>query len=139
MTFGEKLAELRARKGMTQTQLANTSGVAFRTIQNWEGGARTPRSVDQAKKVADALGVEVTSLLNDSDTFVVKAGEEFGYRGKKGAKKLLDEVSGLFSGGEMAEEDIDEFMLGIQQAYIIAKRNNRKYTPKQYRDHQTKE
>ena len=32
-----------------------------------------------------------------------------------------------------AEEDMDELMLAIQEAYIDAKKRNKKYTPKKYR------
>ena len=32
----------------------------------------------------------------------------------------------------MAEEDMDELMLAIQEAYVDAKRRNKKYTPKKY-------
>ena len=45
----------------------------------------------------------------------------------------MAEVTGLFAGGEMAEEDMDTMMLAIQEAYVIAKRNSKKYTPKKYR------
>lgn len=38
----------------------------------------------------------------------------------------------MFAGGEMAEEDMDELMLAIQEAYVDAKRRNKKYTPKKY-------
>lgn len=54
--------------------------------------------------------------------------------GKRGAEKLAEEITGPFSGGGIAEEDMDEMMPAIQKAYVIAKRNNRKYT-KKYRRH----
>ena len=41
-------------------------------------------------------------------------------------------LTGLFSGGELAEEDMDELMLAIQKAYEIAKENNRKYARKDH-------
>ena len=44
----------------------------------------------------------------------------------------MNEIRGAFSGGEMAEEDMDELMLAIQEAYIDAKKRNKKYTPKKY-------
>lgn len=53
--------------------------------------------------------------------------------GERGAERLMAEVTGLFAGGEMAEEDMDVFMLTVQQAYIDAKKKNKKYTPKKYR------
>ena len=57
--------------------------------------------------------------------------------GKKGAEKLLHEVTGLFAGGELAEEDKDELMLAIQEAYVDAKKRNKKYTPKKYLQEQS--
>ena len=49
------------------------------------------------------------------------------------AQELLAEVTGLFAGGEMADEDMREMVDAIQEAYLIAKKNNKKYTPKKYR------
>ena len=70
-------------------------------------------------------------LMTDEAAFVTKAEEDFGYRGKKGAQKLVKEINGLFAGGELAEEDMDNFLLAVQQAYIDAKkRNKKKYSPK---------
>lgn len=57
---------------------------------------------------------------------------QYGSRGVKQAKELLGEVTGLFAGGEMADEDMREMVDAIQEAYLIAKKNNRKYTPKKY-------
>ena len=48
-------------------------------------------------------------------------------------KQLTEEVTGLFAGGEMAQEDMDVMMKAIQDAYWIAKEKNKKYTPKKYR------
>mgnify|MGYP004527492339 CR=1 len=62
------------------------------------------------------------------------AGSAYGTRGKQQAQALIAEVSGLFAGGDMAEEDMDEMMKAIQDAYWIAKEKNRKYTPKKYSD-----
>ena len=50
------------------------------------------------------------------------------------AERLVKEVSGLYAGGELAEEDMDAMMKAIQEAYWIAKEKNRKYVPKKYRD-----
>ena len=36
-------------------------------------------------------------------------------------------------GGELADEDMREMVDAIQEAYLIAKKNNKKYTPKKYR------
>ena len=38
--LGQRIARLRARKGLTQGQLADLMGVSQRTVSNWETGAR---------------------------------------------------------------------------------------------------
>ena len=132
MTFGEKIKAERKKLGLTQIELGERIGVTNRVITSYENGKSFPRTREAYKKIADALGVNVNYLLSDDDAFVMEAEEQFGYRGKKGAEKLLAEVTGLFAGGEMAEEDMDELMLGIQEAYVEAKKRNKKYTPKKY-------
>lgn len=132
MTFGEKIRAERKKLGLTQIELAEKIGVTNRVITSYETGKSFPRTRDAYKRIADALGVNVNYLLSDDEAFILGAKEQFGYRGKKGAEKLLAEVTGLFAGGEMAEEDMDELMLGIQEAYIEAKKRNKKYTPKKY-------
>lgn len=132
MTFGEKIKAERKKLGLTQIELGERIGVTNRVITSYENGKSFPRTREAYKKIADALNVNVNYLLSDDDAFVMEAKEQFGYRGKKGAEKLLAEVTGLFAGGEMAEEDMDELMLGIQEAYVEAKKRNKKYTPKKY-------
>lgn len=132
MTFGEKIREERRKQNLTQKELADKIGVTNRVITSYETGKSFPRTRDAYKRIADALGINVNYLLSDDEAFVLEAKENFGYRGKKGAEKLMSEVTGLFSSGEMAEEDMDELMLAIQEAYIDAKKRNKKYTPKKY-------
>jgi hypothetical protein len=52
---------------------------------------------------------------------------------KKDAQKLVDELGGLFAGGELNEEDKDKVFRAITEMYWKAKDNNKKYTPKKYR------
>lgn len=132
MTFGEKIREERRKQNLTQKELADKIGVTNRVITSYETGKSFPRTRDAYKRIADALDINVNYLLSDDEAFVLEAKENFGYRGKKGAEKLMSEVTGLFSSGEMAEEDMDELMLAIQEAYIDAKKRNKKYTPKKY-------
>ena len=64
---------------------------------------------------------------------VAQAAEKYGAKGAKQAQQLTEEVTGLFAGGDMAEEDMDLMMKAIQDAYWIAKEKNKKFTPKKYR------
>ena len=133
MRFGEKLCAMRKEKGLTQAELAKLAGVGLRTITNYEKGTTYPQNREVYSVLAQILGCDADYLHNEGDDFIAMAGQEYGYRGKRGAGRQLKEIRGAFSGGEMAEEDMDELMLAIQEAYIDAKKRNKKYTPKKYR------
>lgn len=132
MDFGEKIKNERKKLNMTQKVFAAKIGVSDRVVWSYESGKSFPRTREAYKRIADALGLNVNYLLSDDEAFILEAKEQFGYRGKLGAQKLIAEVTGLFSGGEMAEEDMDELMLAIQEAYVDAKKRNKKYTPKKH-------
>jgi len=132
MKFNERLKELREKNNLTQEQLAKISGVSSRMIQRYEYGTSRPR-LDAAEKIAKALNVSTDELLGNADMLIAQANEKYGARGAKQAKQLTDEVTGLFAGGDMAEEDMDLMMKAIQDAYWIAKEKNKKYTPKKHR------
>lgn len=131
MTFSERLKKIREQKGLTQEQLAQRSGLSRRMIQKYESGVARPR-YDASEKIASALDVPVSELLGESGALVAQAVEKYGSRGAKQAEELMSEVTGLFAGGEMAEEDMDVMMRAITEAYWIAKEKNKKYTPKRY-------
>ena len=63
---------------------------------------------------------------------VAQAAEKYGARGAKQAQVLTEAVTGLFTGGDMAEDDMDLMMEAINDAYWIAKKKNKKYTRKDY-------
>lgn len=132
MKFGEKLRGLREQKGLSQTELGNRVGLSLKTIRGYEIYDVYPRKREVYSRLAEALDVDASYLINEGEAFVLDAAGVYGSRGRKGAEKLVTELSGLFAGGDMAEEDMDEMMLALQEAYWIAKRNNRKYTPKKY-------
>lgn len=134
MTFGEKVKKSRKELGLTQTELGDKIGVSRRTITSYEADVFPPRTRDTYFKLAEVLGVDVNYLLTEGESFVLNASEQYGPSGRRDARMLVDELTGLFSGGQMAEEDMDELMLAIQKAYIIAKEDSRKYTPKKYRE-----
>jgi len=134
MTFGERIRELRTQKGLTQPQLADSIGVSVRTIKSYELGTSLPKTRETYQKLAEFFDVNINYLLAEDEQFILEAGATYGSRGKKQAHALIAEVSGLFAGGDIAEEDMDEMMKAIQDAYWIAKEKNRKYTPKKYSD-----
>ncbi len=132
MKFNERLKKFREEKGLTQVQLSELTGISARMIQKYEAGIARPR-LDAADKIAKALNITTDELLGNADMLVAQAAEKYGARGARQAQQLTDEVTGLFAGGDMAEEDMDVMMQAIQQAYWIAKEKNRKFTPKKHR------
>lgn len=133
MTFGEKVKTLRTTKKMSQAQLAQELGVALRTVSGWENQNRYPKKRELYQNLADILGCDISYLMSEEESFITEASEQYGSRGAKQAQQLTEEVTGLFAGGEMAQEDMDVMMKAIQDAYWIAKEKNKKYTPKKYR------
>lgn len=118
MKFGEKVRELRKRNGMTQAELAKRAGLGLKTITNYESGATYPQNREVYSTLADILGCEAGYLCGEDG--------ESRYSGKTGAKKLAVELTEMFRDGGMPESDMDEVMFTIQEAYVTAKRKNKK-------------
>ena len=134
MKFGEKLRELRKQKHLSQTELGAAVGVSLRTLRGWEVEGRYPKQRELYAKLAEVLACDVDYLLTEKEAFITNSAERFGYRGERDAKALVEDLTGLFAGGQMAEEDMDALMLAVQEAYVEAKRRNReKYAPKKNR------
>lgn len=72
-SVGERLKELRDKNGLSQEELAALTseishrGISRQSISSWESGKSTPRS-DNLSAVATALGVDVATLLDGTDT-----------------------------------------------------------------------
>ena len=131
MTFNVRVKEIREKKGLTQEQLAKLAVLSTGIIQNYLKSSRP--QFDNAKKLATALEVSVYDVLGEDGTLIAEASEKYGSRGAKQAEQLMAEVTGLFAGGEMAEEDMDVMMKAISDAYWIAKEKNKKFTPNSYK------
>ena len=74
MKFGEKLRTQRKKCGLTQSELAAQTGVALKTIINYENGNTYPQNREIYTILANILGVEAASLHNETDDFITKAG-----------------------------------------------------------------
>ena len=134
MKFGEKLRELRKQKHLSQTELGAAVGVSLRTLRGWEVEGRYPKQRELYAKLAEVLECDVDYLLTEKEAFITDSADRFGYRGERDAKALVEDLTGLFAGGQMAQEDMDALMLAVQVAYVEAKRRNReKYSPKKNR------
>jgi len=133
MLFGDRIKELRNLADMSQQELANRTGLSLRSIQNYESNQRYPKDVAILNKLCAALGTTIEELMKEEDQFILEAASKFGSRGKNDAEKLIEEVGGLFAGGDLNEEDKDKVFRAITEMYWKAKDNNKKYTPKKYK------
>lgn len=64
MTIGENIRQARKRAGLTQKQLAEKSGVATITLQQYERGVREPK-LDTIAKIARAMNLFASDLISD--------------------------------------------------------------------------
>jgi transcriptional regulator with XRE-family HTH domain len=133
MKFGEKLKSLRKKAGLTQGELAKQIGISDRALLSYEKGVSYPRHRETYYKLAEILNVDANYLITEDEEFITQAREKYGYTGAKQAQELVNELTGLFAGGELEEEDMDALANAVQEAYWIAKINNKKYTPKKYK------
>jgi len=61
--IGAFLKELRKEKGLTQEQLAETTGVSSRTVSRWETGSNMP-DISLLVELADFYEVDLRELIN---------------------------------------------------------------------------
>jgi len=132
MKFGEKVKELRGKKGLSQTELAKLLGTSTRTIAAYEGCNTYPRNQEVYSKLAEIFEVSVDYLRTESDSFITDAGGQYGRRGQMQAQEILEQTAQLFAGGTLSDEDATAFLLDMQAIYWDSKKRAQKYTPKKY-------
>lgn len=133
MSFKERLKEQRCHAGLTQVELANKAGVTPRTIQNYELGTRSPKNIEVVQNLALALSCPVEQLLDSSSLYVIGAQQRGGAKAARDIEELVQEVTGLFAGGQLDDEALEGAMRALNDAYWLAKEKNKKYAPKRPR------
>ena len=130
MTFAEKFKAARKKAGLSQDRLSAELGISKRTIINYEHGATLPPS-DKLPVIAKYFGVSIEALITEDEEFIAAAYEKGGSKGAREASDLISEVSGLFAGGKLSQNEKDTVMKAIQDAYWVAKEESRqKYAAK---------
>ena len=125
MTFGEKVKNERNRLGLNQDELAKKIGVTRRVISSYENDSSRPRGTERYKKLAEALGVNINYLLSEDEAFIADVEDNYGHRGAKQAKELLAEVTGLFAGGEMADETCVKWLMPFRKRTLLLRKTTR--------------
>ena len=141
MTFGEKVRQARIAMDLSQTQLAEKTGISERSLYTYEQTGTMPR-MGNVKKIAEALCVSVGYLMDedetnkekdiDKDIFIANVKNEYGIKGAKEASDVLSRASALFAGGQLDEEAKDLFFRSLMEIYLDSKSEAReKFTPRQ--------
>ena len=126
MSFGKRLRTLREENKLTQRALADKLAITPRTLQNYESGKMYPKNSTIYRQLATIFGVSVDYLLGEEESGE-KANEK---KSEKEIRELVEDVGGLFAGGELSDEDKDKVMKTITDLYWRAKEKNKKYSGK---------
>jgi transcriptional regulator with XRE-family HTH domain len=130
MTFGEKVKQARLSQNLSQTELAQATGISERSLYTYEQANILPRKSNLAK-LADALNVSVGYLLDEYETdaqpdadvemFLANVKNEYGSRGAREANELLQRAYALFAGGELDDSAKELFFRSIMEVYLESK------------------
>ncbi len=134
-TFSEKVKDARLQLGLSQQQLGEATGVSLRTISSYEKGEKMPRQ-GTLLRLAKALGVSAKFLIDDQcenplediekDSYIEDARAKYGRKGAKDVEQLLADNAALFAGGELSQEQKDEFFQAVMVAYVTCKEEAKK-------------
>ncbi len=130
MTFGQKLRKVRLSLNISQSELAKKTGISERSLYAYEQLGTLPRS-GNLQKIADALNVSVSYLLDDEeysntrymnqDIYLANIKNEYGGKGARVASDILSRTSELFSGAELDEEAKELFFKTLTEVYLDSK------------------
>lgn len=124
--FSENLRVLRKLNGYTQKEVAAGVGVSFRTIQNYENGHGYPQKKQTLYNLANFFGVSVSSLLGPEDFFPELSENEAPLDTPIQLRVLLSDLTVLFAGGKLSEEDQNLVLNTLSELYLEAKSANPK-------------
>ncbi|MDR1892972.1 MAG: helix-turn-helix domain-containing protein [Oscillospiraceae bacterium] len=143
MTFGEKVLAARLALNLSQAELAEKTGISERSLYTYEQLNTMPHTKN-LKKLADALNVTVTYLMDeeesdrqkniDQDIFLANVRNEFGSKGAREASLILERAAALFAGGELEDEAKVIFFQSLMEVYFESKAEAKeKFAPKSRR------
>ena len=133
MKFGQKLKILREERELTQEDLSKMIGVSSKTISRYESGESKPRYPRIYDDIAEALEIDKLDLLSSEDAFVLSIKEQFGSYDANYASDLVNGMVGLMAGGDITDDDKRVILETLQEAFIISKKENKKFIPKKFR------
>ncbi len=125
MSFGEKIKMMRKKCGLSQEELAEKIGVSRRSLIYYEQDKSFPSRPEVITALADAFGVSTDELYSDG-------GALGSVRQNKSAQEIIDGMCALFAGGELSNDDKEEALQIVTEAYWRAKEKNRRFAPRRF-------
>ncbi|QPA60650.1 helix-turn-helix domain-containing protein [Lysinibacillus sphaericus] len=139
--IGSRIKEQRKNKHYTQLQLAKKISVSPQVISNWERGYTEPSAEDIAR-LSEVLSCPSDYLLGKSTTDAAMKENNKLLKEERDIAKRMDELRDdlsnatglLFNGEPMSEEAKESLLEAMEFGIRLAKKNNKKFIPKNYRD-----
>lgn len=121
MAFSDNIRALRLSRSLTQKDAAIAIGVTSRTWQNYEMGVCMPRTEKTVRRIADYFKVSLSDILAPEDYYIINASERGGDKAARELRMLLSELTALYSGGKLSEEDKDLVIKALNEIYWDSK------------------
>ncbi|MEC1155672.1 transcriptional regulator [Cytobacillus horneckiae] len=139
--FGSYIKHLRESRDLTLNQVAMYSEISAAQLSRIETGKRGIPKPSTIRKIADALKADYAQLMkvagyieDSNESFTVKEEKDIAKQVEE-IKKNLESQEGLsFYGEPLSEEAMESLLESMEHMVKQAKRINRKYTPKKYKE-----
>ncbi|EIW20089.1 MULTISPECIES: helix-turn-helix domain-containing protein [Pelosinus] len=122
MTFGERLADLRGRRSLTQNEVAKLTNISRSRLSLYEIGQREP-DLATTKQLADFFNVTIDYLVGrDNIESLSPAAEE---DNSNDLIKFLEQPEVLFDGIPLTKEDKSKIKASLDIIFWDAKQKNK--------------
>ncbi|RND00236.1 helix-turn-helix domain-containing protein [Lysinibacillus halotolerans] len=136
MTLGERLKEARKLKGFTQIEAATKLGITNGALSGYERNYRDP-DTEMLKKLANLYEVSTEWLLGNNTVnkqFSDKDEKDIAKRVEELRRDLMNAEGLAFDGEPISDEARESLLEAMEFGVRLAKKANKKFIPKKYRD-----
>ena len=126
MLLKDKIKQLRKDRGLTQASLGKLINKSSQVISNWERGYTSSINQDDIKRLATALNINISELLNDTDFNINDCIDTQTENKPKDLIKLLEKEEYTLNGVLVNQEDKEKLKRIIEAAFWDAKEKNKR-------------
>lgn len=126
MLLKDKIKQLRKDRGLTQASLGKLINKSSQVISNWERGYTSSINQDDIKRLANALNINISELLDDTDFNINNAINAQVENKPKDLIKLLEKEEYILNGVLVTPEDKEKLKRIIEAAFWDAKEKNKR-------------